>query len=353
MAMTPRLMQSPASRQQLLASSLTNQAMQPRNIQSPMQGYAQLAQALFGGLNQRKADQMFETEQTDNAAKTLAQLNALNVSPSVAAAVSGGSPAIQAAAIGLANEPTFRELTPEELQKYSSAGYPEDLLKLARVGSDNSIKFPPKLASAPKASLITLEKDGEKKTLTAGAVVDIEKLIRDGWIESRAPAVQVNTAPTGYEPDPDNPGALRSIAGGPGDKFSKGEAKSASFANRMFAVIPDLEDPELVAALLNPGQAFVTNLPGGNFIASAKFQRANRAVTDFINAQLREESGAVIGPTEFANAYEQYIPKPGDKPEVLAAKAKARREASENMALSAGRKYKRPKGFEVPEKVGF
>ena len=84
MAMTPRLMQSPASRQQLLASSLTNQAMQPRNIQSPMQGYAQLAQALFGGLNQRKADQMLKTEQTDNAAKLASMLSGAGVDPNIA-----------------------------------------------------------------------------------------------------------------------------------------------------------------------------------------------------------------------------------------------------------------------------
>ena len=84
MAMTPRLMQSPASRQQLLASTLTNQAMQPRNIQSPMQGYAQLAQALFGGLNQRKADQMLKTEQTDNAAKLASMLSGAGVDPNIA-----------------------------------------------------------------------------------------------------------------------------------------------------------------------------------------------------------------------------------------------------------------------------
>ena len=84
MAMTPRLMQSPASRQQLLASSLTNQAMQPRNIQSPLQGYAQLAQALFGGLNQRKADQMLKTEQSDNAAKLASMLTGAGVDPKLA-----------------------------------------------------------------------------------------------------------------------------------------------------------------------------------------------------------------------------------------------------------------------------
>ena len=74
-------MQSPASRQQLLASSLTKQAMQPRNIQSPMQGYAQLAQALFGGLNQRKADQMFQTEQTDNATNLATMLSGAGFTP--------------------------------------------------------------------------------------------------------------------------------------------------------------------------------------------------------------------------------------------------------------------------------
>ena len=369
MAIAPRLIRSPATQQFLLGQSLSqqaaNQAGQP--VYATSQGLARIAQALGGALLQNRAQQKFKEEQAADAASLASMLGGAGFTPGEAALFASELPGARdagAAAISARNarelaqlradsQVTFRPLTEEELNQYSSSGYPEDLLKLARVGSDGSIKLPPQLKSAPNVKLLTFEKDGQRKTVTAGAKADISALIADGWVESRTPAVQVNTAPPGYEPDPDNPGSLRPIVGGPGDKFTAGEAKSASFANRMFAVIPDLEDPKLVDALLNPGEAFVANLPGGNFIASPEFQKANRAVTDFINAQLREESGAVIGPTEFANAYEQYIPKPGDKPEVIEAKAKARREAAENMAQAAGRKYERPTGFEVPEKVDF
>jgi len=367
MAMAPRLMRSPATRQYLLGQGLQQQGLQTSPIYSNAEGFARLAQALAGGLLQRDAQQKYEAQQAENAANLTNMLNAAGFTPGEAALFASEIPGARnagAAAVSARNardlaelksqdKVTYRPLTETELNNYSSSGYPEDLLKLARVGSDGSIKLPPQLKSAPNVRLLTFEKDGNRKTVTAGASEDIDRLLADGWVESRTPAIQINNAPAGYENDPDNPGAFRPVAGGPADKFSAGEAKSAGFANRMFAVIPDLEDPKLVDALLNPGQAFVANLPGGNFIASPEFQKANRAVTDFINAQLREESGAVIGPTEFANAYDQYIPKPGDKPEVIEAKAKARREAAENMAQSAGRKYKRPKGFERPEEVDF
>jgi hypothetical protein len=61
-----------------------------------------------------------------------------------------------------------------------------------------------------------------------------------------------------------------------------------------------------------------------NFTQSAEQQRVEQARRDFINAVLRRESGAVISPSEFANAERQYFPAAGDKPEQIAQKRKNR-----------------------------
>lgn len=65
-------------------------------------------------------------------------------------------------------------------------------------------------------------------------------------------------------------------------------------------------------------------------------QQADQAQRDFINAVLRRESGAVISPSEFANARQQYFPQPGDSVEVVKQKAKNRRTAISGIRSAAG-----------------
>lgn len=69
-------------------------------------------------------------------------------------------------------------------------------------------------------------------------------------------------------------------------------------------------------------------------------QKFNQAKRNFVNAVLRNESGAVISPSEFDNADKQYFPQPGDTPEVLAQKAKNRDLVTSNMFASAGKDAK-------------
>jgi hypothetical protein len=65
-------------------------------------------------------------------------------------------------------------------------------------------------------------------------------------------------------------------------------------------------------------------------------QKAEQAQRDFVNAILRQESGAVISDTEFDNARKQYFPQPGDGAEVVAQKAKNRKTAIEGLKRNAG-----------------
>ncbi len=119
-------------------------------------------------------------------------------------------------------------------------------------------------------------------------------------------------------------------------EFSK---KSYGFGTRM------AESEDSIAAIENlykttgTSKEFLTNiLP--SFLQSAEMQKFNQAKRNFVNAVLRNESGAVISPSEFDNADKQYFPQPWDTPEVLAQKAKNRDLVTSNMFASAGKDAK-------------
>lgn len=116
---------------------------------------------------------------------------------------------------------------------------------------------------------------------------------------------------------------------------SQPEALSAGYANRLDAAGKILDTTG--SALGDFSQATKSHVPViGNKLVSQEYQQADQAARDFINAQLRRESGAAIAESEFENARKQYLPQPWDGPEVLAQKKAARDRAVKNMQLSAG-----------------
>lgn len=92
-------------------------------------------------------------------------------------------------------------------------------------------------------------------------------------------------------------------------------------------------------------------IPGGNFFKSKDYQKFDQAKRNFINAQLRRESGAVISDAEFANAEQQYFPVPGDGPEVIAQKRQNRIDAIEGLRVGSGAGADKVKanGGEIPD----
>lgn len=75
---------------------------------------------------------------------------------------------------------------------------------------------------------------------------------------------------------------------------------------------------------------------GANVALSKEQQKVEQAQRNFVNAVLRQESGAVISDAEFENAKKQYFPQPGDKPEVLAQKRQNRLTAIAGFKKIAG-----------------
>ena len=84
--------------------------------------------------------------------------------------------------------------------------------------------------------------------------------------------------------------------------------------------------------------ATTAQMPGGlgNYLISNEYQQFQVHANDFVRAALRKESGATITPEEDRMSKELWIPQPGDSPETLAAKAEARRNELEGMAVAAG-----------------
>lgn len=87
----------------------------------------------------------------------------------------------------------------------------------------------------------------------------------------------------------------------------------------------------------------------GNYLLSDEAQRVEQAQRDFVNAILRQESGAVITPEEFDNAQKQYFPQPGDSPAVIAQKRKNRDTAIKGLQAMVGR----PSENNQPDPLGL
>ena len=61
-----------------------------------------------------------------------------------------------------------------------------------------------------------------------------------------------------------------------------------------------------------------------------------QAKRDFINAILRQESGATIGADEFSNANKQYFPQVGDTPQVIEQKRRNRETVIKALEIISG-----------------
>lgn len=69
---------------------------------------------------------------------------------------------------------------------------------------------------------------------------------------------------------------------------------------------------------------------------STEGQQAQQAQQNFVNAVLRQESGAAINSSEFDNARKQYFPQPGDSQEVITQKRRNRELVISGFARQAG-----------------
>jgi len=94
--------------------------------------------------------------------------------------------------------------------------------------------------------------------------------------------------------------------------------------------------PFIGEKLQDATNALINPLPGVLGGPSAEQQQVDQARRNFITAVLRQESGAAIAASEFANEEKKYFPQVGDTAEVIAQKQKARELAIKAMNIQAG-----------------
>jgi hypothetical protein len=161
---------------------------------------------------------------------------------------------------------------------------------------------------------------------------------------------QAGKAPAGYRPKADGTG-LEYIPGGPADPNAAKRAaptefqgKSATYgaraqeADKIITGLDGKYSPMAVNSKLAAG-----NVPliggaleaSGNMLLSAEGQKAEQAQRDFVNAVLRQESGAAISQGEFENARKQYFPQPFDSDAVKKQKARNRQIAIQGFLANA------------------
>jgi hypothetical protein len=138
--------------------------------------------------------------------------------------------------------------------------------------------------------------------------------------------------PLGFDPN--------KVLSDTGIKFDKNQIDGARFGVRM------LQNGGPIQQVLDEGYTVSTEdvkkirilgaLGLGTLDLNPQAQRFYAAANNWIAAQLRQESGAAINPSEYADALEQYFPQAGDKPQVIEDKAVLRETATRGMINSAG-----------------
>jgi hypothetical protein len=90
-----------------------------------------------------------------------------------------------------------------------------------------------------------------------------------------------------------------------------------------------------------------------NVTQSAAQQQVEQAQRNFVNAVLRQESGAVINEDEFNNAKKQYFPQPGDSDKVIKQKEQARKTTIKALETQAGPGLRRAGGGKAEDPLGI
>jgi hypothetical protein len=126
------------------------------------------------------------------------------------------------------------------------------------------------------------------------------------------------------------------------------QGKSRGFGDRMLAASIEME--RLVSTGYTPGtgiQRALGEIPLiGNYVLSTGEKQYRQAQENWVRANLRKESGALIGDVEMRDEIRTYFPQPGDGPALIEQKRRARTTTFNAMIKNAGPGY-RPGGLIV------
>ena len=121
--------------------------------------------------------------------------------------------------------------------------------------------------------------------------------------------------------------------------LTEAQSKSKGFADRMEEAEAVLTggDVMLDEQGLSAGESLAGSIPFvGNYMVSPEYQQFEQAKRNFVTAVLRKESGAAISAAEFESEEAKYFPRPGDSPQVIEQKRRARQTAIQAMREGQG-----------------
>ena len=122
-------------------------------------------------------------------------------------------------------------------------------------------------------------------------------------------------------------------------KFDQNQNTSATFGSRMLyneGILRNQLADGYVVTLQDIAQIKTMRRLGlGNIGIDPKAQQFHIAAQNWVAAQLRNESGAAIAPSEYIDALDQYFPKVGDSADTIKQKQALREEATKGMINSA------------------
>ena len=227
---------------------------------------------------------------------------------------------------------------------------PNDAITAARKGSDVKVVGTSLVDSTGKVLFTSPDASGGD----TAALQTLKGRALEAGLKEGTPAYQQfmieGGAKKGMAFTSDGKGGFTLTQGGAtvGKPKTEGQANAAGFWNRVAIANTDLEKLE------NEGTKFGANLLSalpfgmGNIAQTPEFQLYSQSQEDWINAVLRDESGAAIGPAEFDSAKTQYFPQVGDGPEVIAQKKRNRKTKELGLWTKSGQETDFPTGYKIP-----
>lgn len=159
------------------------------------------------------------------------------------------------------------------------------------------------------------------------------------------PSGQVIPIPPGMDAKKFREHVTTAAADAASGKMTEEQSKSNTFASRMenaenIMGVKGIEQQGLDTR----GHALDNYVPGiiGHRLLTPEYQRFSNAKSQFITGLLRRESGAAISAYEWQRYGNEYFPVPGDSPQQIEDKRRARAIAIESMKKSAGPSYTSP-----------
>ena len=212
-------------------------------------------------------------------------------------------------------------------------------------------QFPPQLQALAEASPELFDKVIERQMgLNTPWYVTPEGIDPRALEYARAGATQVNLPPNlkeGYEytQSPDGKVTAAPVPGGPADpnreqKPTEGQQKAAGQWSRMVGVNPEILKSEATIEKMGGVSIkdfYASRFPLTNAMVTPEYQVYQAQANEWIGAPLRYESGAAIPEPEFDRYYRTYFWIPGDRPETLEQKRRARARMEAATKAGAGR----------------